>query len=313
MRNFNSLFVAGVAVILLLAGLGLYPMALVMAAALVPLLTSLYVYDVDVYEDEPLRVIGLTMLGGLIAGLITGVVARVLAPADATSLSFSTAKVVGIRGVFIPLLGLVLSLIGPVILLNYERFNDALDGVTFGVSSASMFAGTALLVQVSSLFQAGFRPGGAQGPWIVRLLGLGVALPLLFTGVGGAVCAALWLRFRAPLRDRGALGLLGNPPVAFLAGAALLVAGSVVQSVVSGGIALAALLVLDIVVLLWLRYAIHIGLLEEAREIDIGPEITCPNCRRPTPNHSFCINCGVSFQALPKAPSAAAVPGGGER
>ena len=41
----------------------------------------------------------------------------------------------------------------------------------------------------------------------------------------GAVGGALWLQFRAPVRDRDALGVLGNPLVALLAGAVLIAVG----------------------------------------------------------------------------------------
>jgi predicted RNA-binding Zn-ribbon protein involved in translation (DUF1610 family) len=58
-------------------------------------------------------------------------------------------------------------------------------------------------------------------------------------------------------------------------------------------------------VIVLLRRAIHVGLLEEALEGPIGPEFTCPNCGHQTARHTFCTNCGVSLQALPKArPSA---------
>ena len=61
-----------------LALLGFYPVALVSAAVLVPLLMVLYVYVVDIYEDEPLRVIGATMLWGVAAGIIYALAARAL-------------------------------------------------------------------------------------------------------------------------------------------------------------------------------------------------------------------------------------------
>jgi hypothetical protein len=64
--------------------------------------------------------------------------------------------------------------------------------------------------------------------------------------------------------------------------------------------ALIALLILDIAALVWLRKVIHLGLLEESLELEVGPDIVCANCGRPTPQHTFCINCGISLKALPK-------------
>ena len=53
--------------------------------------------------------------------------------------------------------------------------------------------------------------------------------------------------------------------------------------------------------LIWLRRIIHLGLLQESLEIEIGPDIACANCGKPTPSHSYCGECGVSLRALPKS------------
>ena len=59
----------------LIAGLtlaGLYPVALAVAAAVVPALIVVYVYAVDVYEDEPLTVLVGTVAWGLVTGALFG-------------------------------------------------------------------------------------------------------------------------------------------------------------------------------------------------------------------------------------------------
>jgi hypothetical protein len=60
------------------------------------------------------------------------------------------------------------------------------------------------------------------------------------------------------------------------------------------------LVVLDLVGLVLLRRALHVGLLEDSGEHEIGEPITCANCGEQTPVHTFCANCGVSLHALPK-------------
>jgi hypothetical protein len=74
------------------------------------------------------------------------------------------------------------------------------------------------------------------------------------------------------------------------------------------------LLALDVAGLIWLRRVLHLGLVEESLEIEVGEEIICPNCRQPTPQHTFCINCGIALAALPKSrpPRGAPSPGGPE-
>ena len=134
-----------------------------------------------------------------------------------------------------------------------------------------------------------------------RLGTIAFTIPVLEMAVIGAVGGALWLQFRAPVRDRDALGVLGNPVVALLAGAVLIAVGFSLEPLMDTGLWLLCLAVLDVIALLWLRRVIHLGLLEEAAEIPIGPPITCANCGEQTPRHTFCINCGISLQALPKA------------
>ncbi len=69
--------------------------------------------------------------------------------------------------------------------------------------------------------------------------------------------------------------------------------------------------VLAAAAIVWLRWTIQLGLLQEAEEKPIGPPIECPSCRHETPAHTFCGNCGIGLRALPKqrAPHGTAPPG----
>ena len=165
-------------------------------------------------------------------------------------------------------------------------------------------------MQAWPLISGGLRPAGDAVPWIVRLVEIGILIPLIWAGVIGAAAGALWLRFRAPVRDRHHLGPLGSPPLALLVAAVFLVAapaGLLVLDRTPGLIWVAALAAVALVLL---RRAIHVGLLEEADEIDIGPDVVCANCHRLTPRHSFCGQCGIALRALPKErpPRGAAAP-----
>jgi hypothetical protein len=197
--------------------------------------------------------------------------------------------------------GGVAALAGPLVLLRYRKFNDVLDGATFGATSAVSFAAALVLSQGSDLFGSGLRPPGDSLPWIVRLLSLGIATPLIAAGVIGAAVGAFWLQYRAPLRDRTRLGLVGQPVVATVIALLFLVASALGAQLLPFLPALLWQGLLAILALIWLRAVIHLGLLEEAAEIDVGPPITCPNCGRLTPAHSFCGNCGASLRAVPKA------------
>jgi hypothetical protein len=278
-----------------------FPIAVIVAAAVVPLLVVIYVYEVDVYEDEPPLVIGATLVWGIAMGALLALGAHGLEggggstpipSADRTS-QLLTAAILGV-------LQVVLILVGPLGLLRYRHFNDALDGATFGVASAAGFAGAYTIVLALDLLAGGLQPGGETTAWLLTTLNVALIRPLLLAGALGATCAAFWLRYRGPARDRGSLGLLGNPWVAVLAAAALVVASGVIGAVLGNLIGTVARAVLAVVAILWLRQAIHLGLRQEAAEIELGPPITCRNCGHETPHHSFCSNCGISLRALPK-------------
>jgi ribosomal protein L32 len=300
MASFQGALAFGVAVVLVLALLRVLPVALIAAAVLLPLLTLLYLYDVDIYEDEPTRVIGVTMIWGLVAGVGVGLLTRAVTSSGATFVTQSRGTTIIYQGVLLPLLGIALMLAGPLALLRYKRFNDVLDGVTFGAAAAAAFAGAEVITYSFSILSGGLRPGGAILEWLGRLTTIAVAIPVLEMAVIGSIAGAFWLRFRAPVRDREVLGVLGNPFLALIAGGILIVVGFSLQPLIRTGWWLLCLVVLDVLALLWLRRLIHLGLLEESAEIPIGPPITCANCGAQTPKHTFCINCGISLQALPK-------------
>ena len=299
MRTFRLAFAAGVAIVAGLALLGFYPIALASAAVLVPLLFVLYLWDVDIYEDEPLSVIGATMLWGAIAGVAYGWLARGLG----TTTGFGGRELndILVAGVGLPLLEGALMFAGPLMLLRWDRFNDVLDGATFGAASAVTFSGVHLIVQSLPIFSAGLRPAGDPIPWVIQMLSLGVLQPVIAAGAIGALAAALWLRYRAPVADRHALGLVGQPIFALLGAAALLVAAGLAKTTLSLIPQTLVLALIAVVALLWLRRALHLGLLQESREIVVERDIRCPNCGLMTPEHTFCGQCGVSLRAVPSA------------
>jgi ribosomal protein L32 len=201
----------------------------------------------------------------------------------------------------LPVLELVLALAGPaLVLLPHRRFNDVLDGVTFGAAAAAALSATEVIVYGHRMFAHGLAPGGDVLPWIWRLLTIRLALPILAMAATGAACGALWLRFRAPEADRNALGLLGNPVVALVLRALMLVAAAAGQRWLPVGAWFATLLVLDAIALVWLRMMLQLGLREESAELQIVPPVRCPNCGAMTPRHTFCAECGVNLRALPK-------------
>jgi hypothetical protein len=306
-RTFQIALLGGTILVAVLGLLGFFPMAIVAAAVLVPLVTIIYVYDVDVYEDEPIRVIAFTFVWGAVAGALFSYAIGQLFPVTAASLvdslglGGSPAPFPWVRGVVAPIVSVVIMIAGPLVLLPYKRFNDVLDGATFGVASGVAFMGAQTLITAVNLFASGLRPVGDIVPWVIRLLVLGVGMPVIAAGAIGGLAGVLWLRYRAPVRDRARLGALGQPVVAFVVAAGALLTASLAELSLPEVGSLIVVGVLAVASLLWLRRVIHVGLLQEASEIAIGPEISCPECHKPTPLHTYCGNCGTCLKALPKA------------
>ncbi len=304
-RRFRDALLLGTLLVIVLGALRLFPVALISAALLMPVLTSLYFYDVDIYEGEPGWALAWTLGWGGLTGAAVGVLAKAIAPGGASIIERASTANVLTLGLLVPAVGVALMLVGPLVLLRYRRFNETLDGATFGAATASAFAAAQAVVVGVGVLGGGLRPAGAAAPWVARLLAIAVATPVLAMSAVGAAAAALWLRYRASAKDRDVLGPAGRPAVAIAIAALLVIAGALGETFMAPGLWLAWLVVLDLLALVLLRRAIHIGLLEEADEIEIGPDITCANCGARTASHTFCSNCGIALKALPKAPGAA--------
>ena len=216
---FRVAFAGGLVVLLALVAVGAFPAALVGAAVLVPLLMLLYVYSIDVYEGTPAAVIGLTLVWGIAWGAAFGL--AIGAAAGRPGLPDRIGSGIVTLGVIVPLLGGAAMLAGPLILLRDRRYNDVLDGATFGVTSAVAFTGAQVIAGSLDLFAGGLTPVGEPLPWVGRILAIAVALPIVAAGAIGSAAGAFSLRYRAPIRDRDALGVAGRPAIAVvLAGGA---------------------------------------------------------------------------------------------
>jgi hypothetical protein len=292
----------GTAAVVVLAILGLFPVALIAAALVLPVLVVLYMVDVNVYEDEPVWAMSLTIGWGAAAGVGFGLLALAAAPSAASLIVNGRSQYLVLQGLVLPFCGFFVLLLGPLILLRYQRFNQVLDGVTFGVSAAAAFSGAQAITYGAHLIGGGVRPGGAVLPWIWRLLSWALGMPILTMGAAAAACAALWLRYRAPARDARALGALGHPAVALPLAGLLVMGGAVGETFLPAGGWLAWLAAFDVVAISLLRQSIHVGLLEESPETSIGSNLVCPNCGNVTARHTFCGHCGISLRALPKIP-----------
>lgn len=299
LEAFQVALAAGALVVVAIAAAGYLPVALMASALLVPLLLTVYLYSTDVYEDEPVRVLLVTLAWGAVAGALFGLALRELFPARIGPPGEEAIEVLA-RVVVLPALAMAFMIAGPLAMLRYRKFNDVLDGATFGAVSGAMFVGAQIIAQSIDLLTAGEQPGGDTWSWVLRILEQGVFIPLIAGGAAAGACGAFWLRYRAPVRDRARVGPLGKPALATGVAVIFMIGTTGAVVLLRDVPRLAVLVTLMLLALVWLRHLIDLGLRQEAVEAATSELQECQNCHHPSPAGSFCAWCGVALRALPK-------------
>lgn len=293
---FREALVAGVAIVILLAALRLVAPATLVAVLLLPVLYLLYLYESEVYETEPVQVLGLTLVTGGVLGWVYVLIADHLTTATITG----TQQGVLVSGVLLPVVALLLMLAGPLVLLSRPRFVEILDGLTFGVASALGFTLVAV-VTASWHFFTGPLVGGVAGDDVLRIVRDGILAGLVNAGTAGIITAALWLHVHQPPAAASARPFWRSLPaaiaLAFAVQIGLGVASYHVPSLLGLVILWAAAAALMLVLV---RVVLHFGLLEETTERAIGPQVPCTECHRMVPDTLFCSHCGAARRAMPK-------------
>jgi hypothetical protein len=311
-------------VALIAAIFGAMPIAVLVAAFAVPVVYIVYLYDVNIWEDEPILVTALAFLltGALtVAFTILWTYLRGPVPYGTTTYegSLSAAPTVGtflLVAVAVPILGEVIRQIGPVVLAMRPEFDDLMDGLTFGVVSGVSYACFDTLTRHWDLMTGGLQ-GQDPGLWVSLIFLEGFVKPLIIgtaSGIAVAEFSGLGRGYDGftPRYFRGVgEAILAN--VAYQAGTYLF---SFVGNATLGVILsiLWGLLILAILILR-VRNVLHAGLMEaalerSARTSGIGPagELQfCAQCEMPLLDHAaFCNACGTAVRVQPKAARAKA-------
>ena len=295
---FRWALIVGVVVVVVLAVLHLFTPATAAATFLLPALYLLYLYEVEVYESEPWLVIGATMVVGAALGFAFtafsgGAVSQLNITGDRSS-AFVLA------GVAIPIVSQALMLAGPLFLYLFRgRFDEPLDGLTFGAASALGFTLASSLATLWPLLGGPLVGSGAPLDWSLRLLRVGLAVALINATTTALLTAAVWL-------NRYDRRKAGRPRTSSILVAVVIAFGSqVLLAMLSFAL---PDLVADVVIralaavglLLYLRLVIHQALLVEGAEHEIGPDTPCPECHRLVPTMAFCPSCGAARAAASK-------------
>jgi hypothetical protein len=307
-------------VALVAAIFGAMPIAVLVAAFAIPVVYIVYLYDVNLWEDEPLPVTALAfLLTGALALLFTvlwtflrGPVPFAPAGLDGTLSAAPRLGTFLLVAVLVPVVGELIRQVGPVMLASRPQFDDLMDGLTFGVVSGVAYACFDTLVRHWDLLSGGLQDQNS-GLWASLVFLEGFVKPLVMGTATGLACAEFsglgrgYDGFTPRYVRAVVLAVVAN--VAYQAGTYLFsFLGSptlgVLLSVLWG-------LVILGVLILRLRTVLHAGLMEAALERsarergvgDTGELEFCARCEMPLLEHAaFCNACGtaVRMQAKPE-------------
>ena len=200
--------------------------------------------------------------------------------------------------------------IGPVLLARLPKFDDMIDGLTFGVAAGTAYAAAETIVAYWSVFTSGeLHTTQGVGNWIPVVLSLMIVKALVYGTATGLAVAAF------SGRGEGYDGFTGRYVLE-------LIFAMVSLAVYWGGVRLLAYadyglwlgLIWGVIVLallmLRIRVVLHTALLEvaleDAAENRRGKAAVtdggwCPDCEMPLLTDAvFCVACGQSVRATSK-------------
>ena len=298
-HEFRWAFAVGLAGILLLYLAHLITAAILVAIFLVPVLYLIYLYEAQVYRDEPALVLGFTIGGGIVVGLVVTVVETLIYNPFRDVGNPLRSAGIGLGGLLflgliVPLVQEALKPLPALFLPNRADFPETVDGLVFGIASGLGFSLTESLVGFSSVL-TGLPVLTEPGNWIFNLTTLAVFQPLLQASAAGMIVATIWRYRRGRLagREIGGVAMAVLAHIAFVGGTQVLrdTAVSPLFILVWQAVIVGALLV-------YIRYLLHYALLEEAAHMGFA-ETVCPNCHMHIVASGFCPNCGVALTAAP--------------
>jgi RsiW-degrading membrane proteinase PrsW (M82 family) len=300
-HEFRWAFIVGLAGILILYVAGLITAAILVAAFLVPVLYLIYLYEAQVYRDEPATVLGFTIGGGIVVGIVVTVVERVIYhPFQDTGNPLANAGTslggLLLLGLVLPVVQEALKPLPALFLPNRADFPETVDGLVFGIASGLGFSLAETLIVFSGALTS-LTAHVEPANWIYELMTLAVFQPLLQGTATGMIVATIWRYRRGKLagREIGGVAMAVLAHVAFALGTQVLkdAAVNALFVLIWQGVVVGALLI-------YIRYLLHHALLEESAHMGYA-ETVCANCHMHIVASGFCPNCGMALTAAPNA------------
>lgn len=297
-NEFRWALLLGLALIFIFYLAGLIAGAILASAVLIPTLYIMYLYEVRVFRDAPLPVLGFTFGGGLLLGAVVSILGNRLLPQVSVLLPDLDGVSVNVSAliVFAVVIPVIQEIVKPLPALVFRRrsgLGETIDGLVLGVAAGLGFAAASTIVQFSQVI-TGLGVQTDPGDWIFPLLSIAVFLPLLQGSTTGAITGAIWRGRGGPRGMAIVLTILAavTAHILFALGTALIPAT---------GAAGAATLIWQAavvgVLLIYIRWMLHDALLDEAS--NMGFALTsCPNCETSITAAGFCPNCGMALTAV---------------
>ncbi len=298
-HEFRWALIVGLAGVLVLYIAGLITAAILVSAFLVPVLYLIYLYEAQVYKDEPAVVLGFTIGGGVIAGIVVTLLVHLVYnplannpnPLGRPSVNIGAVLLLGL---LVPVVQEVIKPLPAVFLPNRADFPETVDGLVFGVAAGLGFSLAETLINFSSTI-ASLPAHVEPGNWIYTLATIAVLQPLLQGSATGMIVATIWRQRLGKLggREIGGVAMALIAHVAFSGGGQLLAQTSInpLFIIIWQAAIVGALLV-------YIRYLLHHALLEEAAHMGFE-ETVCPSCHMHIVASGFCPNCGMALTAAP--------------
>jgi hypothetical protein len=292
-HEFRWGLLAGLAAVVGLVAGGLVVTAIFAAAVLVPVLYLVYLYETQVYRDEPLTVVLSTLGAGAALAVVTLIVADHVIPTSSPLQIGRDLGAVLAGTVLLPVVEEILKPIPAFVLRGVRRFDETVDGLAFGVAVGLGFAAAETIKQFYRVI-AFHQTHSTAGGWLYPLLSAAVLTPVMQGSCTGLVTASLWKKGR-----RRALYALAVP---------LALAGHIGFTYVSwliahNGADQLTVLVwqagVDAALLVAIRVLLHRSLIEEAHDLGFQT-LSCPHCHRSVEAAAFCPHCGATTSTGPR-------------
>ncbi|CAN5549174.1 hypothetical protein BH24ACT5_BH24ACT5_05250 [soil metagenome] len=312
---YRAAMVAAVVVPVVAAAAGLVSFAVVAAAVAIPAVFAVYLYDVNEWDDQPVPVVlGTIVLAGVLgAAAIRLVEALVLDPATRLTLDSSSGASRSILafGVIAPVLAIVAGLLGPVGLASRSRFDDLLDGLTFGAVAGAAYAAGETLVMHRGVLDGDIVQPGDTTLWVSVVANAAITKPVVYAAalaIAGASFSGIGPGYEGfgPRFARG-LGVAATGLLAYGLGVTLL--AEVIGGSIGAVLGLVWALVVAGALILVLRTQLHHGVLEASLDAargrpsrhEVRTGAHCGGCEMPLASLAlFCSACGMSVRATGK-------------